>query len=267
LFTSDRLGKLKHEQLKEISGIAASRYNSGFLWAHNDSGGKPEVYLLNEALELKMVCRLKNAICYDWEDMAIGSGPEPGKSYIYIGDIGDNSRKRLYKTIYRFEEPVFKQTVKTDTVVISQFDKIVFRLEDGCKDMEALMVDNEASNIFLFSKRERVTSLYQLDIRIANDTLIAKRIGSLSIKRIVGADLAGNGKEMVVKNYGHIYYWNNIEQLPLDKLVLEKPVRIRYRHEPQGEAIAWAFNQRGFYTLSERPLGLPSFLYYYYYNE
>ncbi len=27
----------------------------------------------------------------DWEDLAVGPGPIPGQSYIYIGDIGGNS--------------------------------------------------------------------------------------------------------------------------------------------------------------------------------
>ena len=29
----------------------------------------------------------------DWEDIAVGPGPDPQKTYIYIGDIGGNARR------------------------------------------------------------------------------------------------------------------------------------------------------------------------------
>lgn len=40
----------------------------------------------------------------DWEDIAVGTGPY-GQSYIYIGDIGGNT-KATCNTIYRVREPL-----------------------------------------------------------------------------------------------------------------------------------------------------------------
>jgi hypothetical protein len=264
LFKAYKLGQLKNKKLNEISGIAASHSNPGLIWAHNDSGSKPEVYLLNKQLEVKMVCRLRGAISKDWEDMAIGPGPKPDKSYLYIGDIGDNGERRSHKTIYRFEEPVLKsvQTL-TDTITIDRFDLIHFKLENGSKDTEAMLLDPASKKIFLLSKKEKPASLYELIIKDYPDTLIAKRIGTLPIKRIVSADLSANGNGLLVKNYGHVYYWNNDKHQSIELLVKQKPVKLKYKIEPQGEAIGWDNEERGFYTLSERPLGLNSFLYYY----
>jgi hypothetical protein len=34
------------------------------------------------------------ATAVDWEDVAIGPGPAPAQDYLYIGDTGDNTRRR-----------------------------------------------------------------------------------------------------------------------------------------------------------------------------
>ena len=47
--------------------------------------------------------KLHGTRCRDWEDIAINK--ENGKSYIYLGDFGDNSHRRSSVTIYKFEEP------------------------------------------------------------------------------------------------------------------------------------------------------------------
>ena len=43
----------------------------------------------------------------DFEDISIGNGPEPGESYIYVGDIGNNDYDRESFQVYRFKEPNF----------------------------------------------------------------------------------------------------------------------------------------------------------------
>ena len=41
----------------------------------------------------------------DCEDIAVGPGPAKNKSYVYLGDIGDNRAVRSHITVYRFAEP------------------------------------------------------------------------------------------------------------------------------------------------------------------
>src|SRR5687767_8835551 len=99
------LAELKDKKLKEVSGVASSVNNKGMLWAHNDSGNGPEIYLINENLEIVLTCHLVGIENRDWEDIAVGPGPDPAKTYVYIADIGDNKAAYPYKSIYRFEEP------------------------------------------------------------------------------------------------------------------------------------------------------------------
>src|SRR5687768_3714989 len=74
------LAELTDRRLREPSGLAASATNAGFLWAHNDSGNPAEVFLIDDKLNIKLICTLQGATNRDWEDIAVGPGPEPGKN-------------------------------------------------------------------------------------------------------------------------------------------------------------------------------------------
>src|SRR5690606_15194616 len=128
------LAELKADELEEVSGLAASVANRGYLWTHNDSGNPAEVYLIDEELEIALKCTLEGVKNRDWEDIAVGPGPDPSKRYVYVAEIGDNDAQYDYKYIYRFAEPSL--TSVSGDIVITEFDTIVFRLEDGAKDTE-----------------------------------------------------------------------------------------------------------------------------------
>ena len=109
----------------EASGIADSKANPGYLWVLEDSGKPPQLYLLKHdgtVLKHIFVAQSSND---DWEELALSSGPEAGKNYLYIADIGDNNRNRTEYVIYRVEEPA----AQTDTIF--QTDRIAFVFPDG----------------------------------------------------------------------------------------------------------------------------------------
>jgi hypothetical protein len=41
-------GVVQNDQIREASGIVASRQNPGVLWVHNDSGDSARVFAINE---------------------------------------------------------------------------------------------------------------------------------------------------------------------------------------------------------------------------
>jgi len=67
------LGKVD-QQLEEASGLTASVSNPGMLWAINDSGNPPEVFLIDQHAKTRMVFTLLHAHNRDWEDIPIGTG-------------------------------------------------------------------------------------------------------------------------------------------------------------------------------------------------
>ncbi len=255
-----RLAELTHEKLGELSGLVASHKHPGLLWTHNDSGNGAEIFLVDTTLHLKLTCILP-AYNRDWEDIAVGPGPDPAKSYVYVGDIGDNDAIYPLKYIYRFEEPDLnpKKIAK-----ITALDTITFRLADGQKDSEALMIDPKSKSLYVVSKREKPVFVYELPFpQSTTDTLVAQKKISLPITQIVSASISSKGDEILMKNYEHIYYWKAKQDESIEKALAKIPNEVDYDPEPQGEAITWAANGSGFYTISERTLGKKVYLYFY----
>jgi hypothetical protein len=254
------LSELTDKKLKEASGLAASVGNPNMLWTHNDSGNDPEIFLVDRNLEIKLTVRLAGVENRDWEDITVGPGPDPSKNYVYVGDIGDNDSVYPEKYIYRFPEPTLGSD---DQISVSAFDKIVFRLEDGVKDTESLFIDASSKNLYVISKREEPVFVYELKYpQPTGDVLTARKIGSLPFKGIVAADRFSKG-DIIMKNYTHIFYWENKEREDVATLLKRPPLEVPYEAEPQGESIAWAVNGTGFYTLSEKKKKQPSYLYFY----
>jgi len=195
-----KLAELNNKELKEISGIAASVNNPKLLWAHNDSGNGADIFLLDDHLEIKLTCTLAGVDNRDWEDIAVGPGPDASKSYVYVADIGDNESQYQYKYIYRFEEPVLNKT-QGEKITITSFDRITFQLSDAKKDTETLLLDPKTRNLYVVSKREEPVCLYELKYPYhKDDTLVADKLMSLPFTQIVGGDFSANGKEILMKN-------------------------------------------------------------------
>jgi hypothetical protein len=256
-----KLSKLNNNKLKEISGGAASIQNPGFFWLHNDSGNSPELYLVNEDLKIVTTCALpvENR---DWEDMAVGPGPKPGLKYIYLAEIGDNESRFPVKYIYRFEEPKWDSI--SLNITVSKIDTISFRLEGRNKDTETLLVDPASKDLYVISKRDDPVWLYVLKYPYPTDTLAeAKKVFSLPFTQIVSGDISPDGKKILLKNYEHVYYWENSGDLSIPQLLKAKPFEIPYDLEPQGETIMWAHDEAGFYTVSEKNVGKDTYFYFY----
>src|ERR1044072_2383297 len=93
------LTTIKDKSISESSGLAASRSTPGAYWTHNDSGDGPFIYAFDTRGDSLGIFRVTGAKAVDWEDMAAD------KSYLYIGDIGDNNKARDEVVVYRVPEP------------------------------------------------------------------------------------------------------------------------------------------------------------------
>ena len=256
-----KLSKLQSDQLKEVSGGVASINNPGLFWLHNDSGNDPELYLVDDSLKVVFTCSL-DVENRDWEDMAIGSGPVEGKTYIYVGEIGDNLSKYDKKHIFRFEEPVWDGHSRD--IDIADVDTISFTLEGKNKDTETLLLDPSSKDLYIISKRDEPVWLYRLKFPYPGDsTLVAAKLFSLPFTQIVSGDISPDGKKILLKSYEHVYFWENIEEMPITEALKQKPYEVPYEIEPQGETIMWRRDGSGFYTISEKNVGKSSYLYLY----
>ena len=234
--------------IDEASGIADSKANPGYLWVEQDSGNPNDIILLSYAGQFIKKINIRSAVNRDWEDMAVSNGPIAGTNYVYLADIGDNNKIYSEYTIYRFPEPL----VNTDT--ISVYDKIRFQYPDGPHDAEAMLVDQSSKDIYIVTKQDAVSRIYKL-IYPQNTGAINMAVysGSLSFNGVVSAASSVEGDELLLKTYSSLYYWKKNSNENIEQALYKDPVMLAYQPEPQGEALCFANDNTGFYTLSERP--------------
>lgn len=248
-FTTGRvLGVNKNHALEETSGLASSSRYPGMLWAHNDSGNPAELFLLDSSAQTVASFRLSNSRNRDWEDIAVGPGPD-STDWLFVGDIGDNSHKHKYLYIYCLKEPDLNSAgaaAVSDTLVIS--------LADKPRDAEALLVDPVSRNLYIVTKREKEVHVYEISYPYA-DTIVAPSALRLPLRYITAGDISRDGSEILLKSYTAIYYWKRAPGQSVLDALRAAPLELTYAHEPQGEALAWAIDGSGFYTLSENAKG------------
>lgn len=256
-----KLKRLNDKRIKEASGIAASIANPGLLWAHNDSGNEAEIFLLDTALQVKLIVKFPGLANRDWEDITVGPGPDSTKSYVYIGEIGDNFAQYQEKKIYRLEEPLIGDD---SVIVINQVDQIRIQLPAKRKDTESLMIDPKTRDLFILSKREDPVVVYRLGYPYPVDSLVTlDSITTVAHAQICGGDISGDGQEILVKNYENVFYWKLKNGETIGQAFKRPPVVLPYEEEPQGEAITFARDGSGYYTLSEIVKGEKTFLMFY----
>jgi hypothetical protein len=248
--------------LTESSGIAASRAHPGVFWSHNDSGGGPYLYAFDRGGKPFGQWRVAGARSNDWEDIAIGPGPEAGATYLYIGDIGDNNRNRRDVTVYRVAEPDPRggaaQTVPAE----------MFRLEypDGPHDAECLMVHPRTGDVYIVTKArgaDSATSVYKAAAPLRTGKRIAlRRLGELTLPsaspitmlvgRVNGGDISPDGTRAVVCDY--FGAWEAV--LPAGAGNFDaiwkadwKPLQLGAR--AQGEAVCYRHDGRAVLATSE----------------
>lgn len=265
----DISGTLNNKQMDETSGIAASSINPDIYYVHNDSGDTSRFFSIDEKGELKSTIyftgdKTERLGVKDCEDIAVGPGPKKGKSYVYLGDIGDNNGSRKYITVYRFMEST---SWAADTITHAVPVAIHFKYPDGPKDAETLMIDPVEKLLYIVSKRGDSVAVYTSPLNFtANDTLtLTKRAklffpGFRPFKWITAGDISKDGQQIVLKSYEKVYYWRRLPNEHAWDAMVKQPRELPYVAEKQGEAIGFTPDGKGYYTTSE---GVFSPVYYY----
>lgn len=242
-------------EISEASGIAYSTRNPGKIWAHNDSGHPNSLFLIDENTgEIVATYQVDGTANIDWEDMEVSRGPIDGQSYIYISDTGDNDERRVSYSVYRFEEPLFEESHRGQTVRIDDIDvdRIQFAYPDGSHDTEAMFVDPLTLDIFLTTKRDAVSLLYVLpypqDVEALADCFKA---GEFSFREASAGTCSTDGQHVLIKNRQQIFYWQRQANETMVQMLERTPVSAPYAGEPQGEAICFD-PELNYYTLSEQ---------------
>lgn len=257
------LSKVKDPRLNEVSGLVASRKYPGYFWCHNDSGDKARIFLINKQSEVLAEYSFEGENFVDLEDLAWIC--YDNKSYLLLADIGDNQAKRPSVQLYLIEEPDYDPGEAMYDVAAADIRKIKVTYKDGPRDAEAIFVDPLDQLVYIITKRDFQSRVYAFDIfpNVDKQHIRLDDYETIPTTFVTAADISADGSLIIVKNLLNIYQWKRNGTEPIFNSLSRSYQSVPYVPEPQGEALAFDVDGYTFYTLSERPLALDSYLYRY----
>jgi hypothetical protein len=255
-------GQIENNDLTEASDLVVSSKNPGVLWSHDDSGGKARIFAMTLQGRDLGTYHLEGASLEDWEDMTAGPGPVPGKSYLYIGDIGANNQVRSKISVYRVEEPKVELDQKPKRRKLEGVARFDFTYPDvGSRDAESLMMDPETGDLYIVTKpRHGSPVLYRrkapLDER---KTMTLEEVATLSAigggafmpTLVTSGDIARDGSMIAIRTYIHAYLWPRQKNESIGAAMQRPPCPIPLHSEAQGESLAFTPDAKGYFTVSE----------------
>lgn len=256
-----KVGMVEPAEITGASGIVAGRKNAGVLWVHNDHGAA-DLFALTTGGKLLGTYRLDGVRIIDWEDIAIGPGPEPNVDYLYAGDIGDNrSARKNGIIIYRVAEPkvipLSDVNQKPANATLTGIEKIELVYPDGPRDAETLMFDPLTKDLYIVTKEGR-SAVYRVangvkwtDLQAPAAKITLQYLTRLSWGMATGGDISPDGQMIIVRGYFGASLWVRHKDGPLWKAFSGQECSVPIIPESQGEAIGFDANGTGYYTTSE----------------
>ena len=183
---------LRDAAINESSGFATSSYNASFVLTHNDSGGRPE-YFVVDSRNGATVARVpvRGARNVDWEDIAVSGHT------VYLADIGDNRASRASVTIYAVAETRPGAHGRGPSAAATRLT-----YDDGPRDAEALLTPPGGVPRYVVTKQLFGARVYAIDgthLRHAAD---------LDAGLITGGSWSPDGHRLALVSYGGIFVYD-----------------------------------------------------------
>jgi hypothetical protein len=256
-----QIATIKNKSVTESSGLVASRSTPGAYWTHNDSGDGPFIYGFDTRGDSLGIFRVTGAQAVDWEDISIGPGSQRDKSYLYIGDIGDNEQQRSEIVVYRVAEPVLnnRKSTKNRPEVTEPAEAIRLRYPDGKHDAEALLVHPTSGNIYIVTKVVLANPVvYEAAAPFTSGKLITmRRIGEVRVPSlfrgvITGGSVSPDGRRVALCDYFQGYELVLPSNAPnFDDIWKQKMIGFDLGKREQGESIAYRLDGKALLATSE----------------
>ncbi|MEZ4792553.1 MAG: hypothetical protein R2783_03520 [Gelidibacter sp.] len=180
--------------LKEVSATEITS-KSDLIWMVEDAGNDNHLYGLDENGNIKKDLTVLNSVNRDWEDLTSDKNGN-----LYIGDFGNNSRKRKKFTIYKILNP------ESANGIISA-EKINFELPKGVKskDFEAFFIYEDS--FYIFSKESKNCVMLKVPDKIGSHTAALVTEFNLEGKHnlVTSADISDDGRTVVLLNHDKVW--------------------------------------------------------------
>jgi hypothetical protein len=217
----ERVGTIGDPEIKECSGIVASRQFPNVFWVHND-GKKERLYAINRKGATLAEFKVKGAKFEDWEDIALDA-----ENNLYAADTGNNDGKRTEVAVYQFAEPDPNSAEKSVAV------KRHWRLQypSGPRDCESILI--VSTNGYLISKvtKNRMAEIYSFPLQDSAGPITLKALARLAIDSpVTAAALSPDGKRFAAISKLGAFFFDFTGAFPTSGLI--RPVRhMRLQHE------------------------------------
>lgn len=260
---------ITESSLDEISGIASSQRVDHRYWVHDDSPRPAELQAIDESGNPLARLRIKGVHAIDWEDIA--SYTLDGKSWLLIGDIGDNRGVRKDYELIAIEEPDLSGNAPMQSIKPAW--RLRFRYPDGAHDCEAMAVDVQNRRIILINKHPPL-AVYTIPLRpVSPKSTIVTAKKLLELNSIpqpdaserkarfpaarfggspTGLDIDAKGKRAIVLTYRDIWLFERAPGESWKKAFSHVPKRITLPPLAQAEAIGFDRNGQSILVSGER---------------
>lgn len=257
------LATIKDKSISESSGLVASRTTPGAYWTHNDSGDGPFIYAFDTQGDSFGTFRVSGADARDWEDIAAGPGPQPNRSYLYIGDIGDNDAVRQEVIVYRVAEPALSTSTRKFTKSrpgsTEPAEAIRLRYPDGKHDAEALLVHPRTGNLYIVTKVLIANPVVYEAVApfTAGQSITMRKVGESRVPSLFGGAITGGSISPDGRRVALCDYFAGYELvLPaggenFDDIWKQKMTSFDLGKRKQGESITYRLDGRALLATSE----------------
>ena len=246
-------------QAPEASGLVASRRNPGLLYIVDDGPGTTSLLVIDQRARVVTRLGVEGLEGTDTEDLAVvRCPPGQGRWCVVIGDIGDNVLGRDSISLTWFAEPALDAGAAEVAVAAQQ---TVLRYPDGAHDAEALLADRHGTiGIVTKAAGRRGDGAARLYLLASLDAGSLERGGRIDLPApatpaaslLTGVVVTGGDAvpgRVVLRTYDALYELSGTGRLAD---IPDWEVRqIPSPAEPQGEAVAYARDGCGLFTVSE----------------
>lgn len=245
--------------------MASSRLRPNTVWVHNDGGHAPRLYAIDQEGRVLGHAEVQNVRNRDWEDLA--SFVWRGRSYLAIGELGDNRSHHQEVRIHLVPEPRFKADRIADARV-RPVSTIRFTYPDGPRDAEGLAADPARERFIVLSKRDSSPQFYTVPWGLSREQglVVAQPMGSWQTPSLMGRlfsrapnsapfmaqmptalDLTPDGRGWMVLDYTRVWWMPSSQsaQRPL------KPIRLPAHGLDQAEAACFSDDGREIWVTTE----------------
>jgi hypothetical protein len=254
------LVELQNPAIRESSGMAASRRYPGVFWTHNDSGDVARVFAFDREGRDRGVFHVRGAANIDWEDMAIGPGPEKGAWYLYVAEIGGNKRVAAEVLVYRVKEPAPRPGVQQTEAAFA----IRLRYPDGPHDAEALLVHPVSGDLYIITKatvKDADTWVFKAAAPHTEKTRTLEKIARLRLPGesplhlilglVTGGDISPDGRRAAICDYHRAYEAELPSGRPFDDIWTQAWTPIELAPRRQGESLCYRHDGKALLATSE----------------